>query len=154
MREKKQAERPETVEEMLKRLGFKSLKETLQKPIFLINFGAVKNMQAVVDEAFDEITKAKQGWYWQKVVDCLNENTNANVKLESIKTMYKRAKKNGRVRNRSDRAHASIRLNDASSLTPFGHETAASVACKRSENILVMCAKIYIFKSLKKAGDK
>ncbi|EEW1147394.1 TPA: hypothetical protein NU512_004554 [Escherichia coli] len=93
MREKKQAERPETVEEMLKRLGFKSLKETLQKPIFLINFGAVKNMQSVVDEAFDEITKAKQGWYWQKVVDCLNENTNANVKLESIKTMYKRAKK-------------------------------------------------------------
>lgn len=93
MREKKQAERPETVEEMLKRLGFKSLKETLQKPIFLINFGAVKNMQAVVDEAFDEITEAKQGWYWQKVVDCLNENTNANVKLESIKTLYKRAKK-------------------------------------------------------------
>lgn len=90
---KKQTEKPETVEEMLKRLGFKSLKETLQKPIFLINFGAVKNMQSVVDEAFDEITKAKQGWYWQKVVDCLNENTNANVKLESIKTMYKRAKK-------------------------------------------------------------
>ncbi|HDQ1628205.1 hypothetical protein ACRW5O_25065 [Escherichia coli] len=93
MREKKQAERPETVEEMLKRLGFKSLKETLQKTIFLINFGAVKNMQAVVDEAFDEITEAKNGWYWQRVVDCLNENTNANVKLESIKTMYKRAKK-------------------------------------------------------------
>ncbi|EPE9635754.1 hypothetical protein GRW79_27840 [Escherichia coli] len=93
MREKKQAERPETVEEMLKRLGFKSLKETLQKTIFLINFGAVKNMQAVVDEAFDEITEAKNGWYWQRVVDCLNENTNGNVKLESIKTMYKRAKK-------------------------------------------------------------
>lgn len=50
-------------------------------------------MQAVVNEAFDEITEAKQGWYWQKVVDCLNENTSANVKLESIKTMYKRAKK-------------------------------------------------------------
>jgi len=93
MREKKQAERPETVEEMLKRLGFKTLKETLQKTIFLINLGAVKNMQAVVDESFDEITKAKQGWYWQKVVDCLNENTNASVKIESIKTMYKRAKK-------------------------------------------------------------
>ena len=48
MREKKEAERPETVEEMLTRLGFKTLKETLQKPIVLINFGAVKNMQAVV----------------------------------------------------------------------------------------------------------
>jgi len=93
MREKKQIERPETVEEMIKRLGFKTLKESLQKTIFLINFGAVKNMQAVVDEAFDEITKAKNGWYWQKIIDCLNENTNANVKLESIKTMYKRAKK-------------------------------------------------------------
>jgi len=93
MREKKQTERPETVEEMIKRLGFKTLKESLQKTIFLINFGAVKNMQAVVDEAFNEITEAKNGWYWQKVVDCLNENTNANVKLESIKTMYKRAKK-------------------------------------------------------------
>jgi len=87
--EKKQ----ETVEEMIKRLGLKTLKESLQKTIFLINFGAVRNMQTVVDEAFDEITKAKQGWYWQKVVDCLNENTTANVKLESIKTMYKRAKK-------------------------------------------------------------
>ena len=74
-------------------IGFKNLKETFQKPIFLINFGAVKNMQAVVNEALDEITEAKQGWYWQKVVDCLNENTSANVKLESIKTMYKRAKK-------------------------------------------------------------
>jgi len=83
----------ETTEEMIKRLGFKTLKESLQKTIFLINFGAVKNMQAVVDEAFDEITKAKNGWYWHKVVDCLNENTAANVKLESIKTMYKRAKK-------------------------------------------------------------
>ena len=43
-------------------------------------------MQAVVDE----ITKAKNGWYWHKVVNCLNENTNADVKLEAIKTMYKR----------------------------------------------------------------
>lgn len=53
MSEKKQTERPETVEEMIKRLGFKTLKESLQKTIFLINFGAVKKMQAVVNEAFD-----------------------------------------------------------------------------------------------------
>lgn len=83
----------ETAEEMIKRLGLKTLKESLKKTIFLINFGAVKNMQAVVDEAFDEITEAKNGWYWHKVVKCLNENTNANVKLESIKSQYKRAKK-------------------------------------------------------------
>lgn len=93
MGQKKQIEKPETVEEIIKRLGLKTLKESLQKTIFLINFGAVKNMQAVVDEAFDEITKAKSGWYWHKVVDCLNENTSANIKLESIKSQYKRAKK-------------------------------------------------------------
>lgn len=93
MGQKKQSGKPETIEEIIKRLGLKTLKESLQKTIFLINFDAVKSMQAVVDEAFDEITKAKNDWYWHKVVDCLNENTSANVKLESIKTMYKRVKK-------------------------------------------------------------
>jgi len=34
----------ETAEEMIKRLGFKTLKQSLHKTIFLINFGAIKTM--------------------------------------------------------------------------------------------------------------
>lgn len=89
--------KPETAEEIIQRLGLKTLKQSLPKTIFLINFGAVKNMQAVIDEAFDEITQAKKSWYWWQVVDCLNKNTNGTVTVESIKTMYKRAKKKREV---------------------------------------------------------
>ena len=92
--EKKELERLEKhIADVIRQSGIKPLRESLNKTIFLLSFCGLKSMQKVFDEAFDEITKAKQGWYWQKVVDCLNENTNANVKLESIKTMYKRAKK-------------------------------------------------------------
>lgn len=83
----------ESTEEIIKRLGLKTLEQSLKKTLFLINFGAMKNMQAVVDEAFDEITKAKQHWYWRRIVDCINQNTSATTTVESIKTMYKRARK-------------------------------------------------------------
>jgi len=56
----------ETGEEIILRMGLKTLRQSLNTTIFLINFGALKNMQAVFNEAFDEITKAKNGWYWKK----------------------------------------------------------------------------------------
>ncbi|HED3891839.1 TPA: hypothetical protein R4229_004301 [Morganella morganii] len=83
----------ETGEEIILRMGLKTLRQSLKTTIFLINFGALKNMQAVFNEAFDEITKAKDGWYWRKITDCLNEHTGSELSVLTVKTMYKRAKK-------------------------------------------------------------
>lgn len=83
----------EKAEEIIARMGLKTLRQSLNTTIFLINFGALKNMQAVFNEAFDEITKAKDGWYWRKITDCLNEHTGSELSVLTVKTMYKRAKK-------------------------------------------------------------
>ena len=83
----------ETGEEIILRMGLKTLRQSLNTTIFLINFGALKNMQAVFNEAFDEITKAKNGWYWKKITDCINEHTGTDLSVLTVKTMYKRAKR-------------------------------------------------------------
>ncbi|MEQ4627570.1 hypothetical protein [Providencia manganoxydans] len=85
--------RQETTDEIIKRLGLKTLKESLNKTIFLLSFGGLKSMQKVFDEAFDEITEARKYRSWQRIIDCLNEHTTHNLSVLTVKTMYKRAKK-------------------------------------------------------------
>ena len=85
--------RQETTDEIIKRLGLKTLKESLNKTIFLLSFGGLKSMQKVFDEAFDEITEARKHRSWQRITDCLNEHTTNNLSVLTVKTMYKRAKK-------------------------------------------------------------
>ncbi|EMO4653416.1 hypothetical protein RJO63_004905, partial [Enterobacter hormaechei] len=81
------------ITETLHSLGLKTTKESLNKTIFLLNFGSLKSHQAVFDEAFSEITEAKQWRSWQAITDCLNEHTNAAMTVMTVRTMYKRAKK-------------------------------------------------------------
>ncbi|EPH2169427.1 hypothetical protein M0J28_003901 [Proteus mirabilis] len=85
--------RQETTDEIIKRLGLKTLKESLNKTIFLLTFGGLKSMQKVFDEAFDEITEARKYRSWQRITDCLNENTHYELTILTVKTMYKRSKK-------------------------------------------------------------
>ncbi|HCE8950735.1 MULTISPECIES: hypothetical protein [Enterobacterales] len=85
--------RQETTDEIIKRLGLKTLKESLNKTIFLLSFGGFKSMQKVFDETFDEITEARKYRSWQRITDCLNEQTTHNLSVLTVKTMYKRAKK-------------------------------------------------------------
>ena len=46
--------------ETLHSFGLKTTKESLNKTIFLLNFGSLKSHQTVFDEAFGEITEAKR----------------------------------------------------------------------------------------------
>ncbi|MDG5443033.1 hypothetical protein QAC88_13790 [Staphylococcus aureus] len=85
--------RQETTDEIIKRLGLKTLKESLNKTIFLLSFGGLKSMQKVFDETFDEITEARKYRSWQRITDCLNEHTTLDLSMLTVKTMYKRAKK-------------------------------------------------------------
>lgn len=85
--------RQETTDEIIKRLGLKTLKESLNKTIFLLSFGGLKSMQKVFDETFDEITEARKYRSWQRITDCLNEHTPLDLSMLTVKTMYKRAKK-------------------------------------------------------------
>ncbi|MDC9782989.1 hypothetical protein PSG03_17705, partial [Proteus mirabilis] len=73
--------------------GIKPVRESLNKTILLLAFGGLKSMQKLFDEAFDEITEARKYRTWQRITDCLNENTPCNLTLLTVKTMYKRAKK-------------------------------------------------------------
>ncbi len=79
--------------EFLRSIGLKTTKESLNKTIFLLNFGSLKSHQAVFDEALGEITEAKRSRSWQVITDCLNEHTNAAMTVMTVRTMYKRAKK-------------------------------------------------------------
>ena len=79
--------------ETLHSFGLKTTKESLNKTIFLLNFGSLKSHQTVFDEAFGEITEAKRSRSWQAITDCLNEHTNAAMTVMTVRTMYKRAKK-------------------------------------------------------------
>lgn len=78
--------------ETLHSLGLKTTKESLNKTIFLLNFGSLKSHQAVFDEAFNEIAEAKQRRSWQVITECLNENTNTKMTVMTVRTMFKRAK--------------------------------------------------------------
>jgi len=81
-----------TITETLHSLGLKTTKESLNKTIFLLNFGSLKSHQAVFDEAFNEIAEAKQHRSWQVITNCLNENTNAEMTVMTVRTMFKRRK--------------------------------------------------------------
>ncbi|MEY2345591.1 hypothetical protein I3679_023320 (plasmid) [Proteus mirabilis] len=85
--------RQETTDEIIKRLGLKTLKESLNKTIFLLSFGGFKKYAKGFDETFDEITEARKYRSWQRITDCLNEQTTHNLSVLTVKTMYKRAKK-------------------------------------------------------------
>ena len=78
--------------ETLHSFGLKTTKESLNKTIFLLNFGSLKSHQAVFDESFNEIAEAKQQRSWQVITNCLNENTNAEMTVMTVRTMFKRAK--------------------------------------------------------------
>lgn len=94
------------ITETLHNLGLKTTKESLNKTIFLLNFGSLKSHQAVFDEAFSEITEAKQWRSWQAITDCLNEHTNAAMTVMTVRTMYKRAKKKSLEPGKAKTAHA------------------------------------------------
>ncbi|EIZ0656953.1 hypothetical protein MO990_004779, partial [Salmonella enterica subsp. enterica serovar Typhimurium] len=85
-------EMEKTITETLHSLGLKTTKESLNKTIFLLKFGSLKSHQAVFDEAFNEIAEAKQQRSWQVITNCLNENTNAEMTVMTVRTMFKRAK--------------------------------------------------------------
>lgn len=92
--EKKELERLEKhIADAIRQSGIKPLRESLNKTIFLLSFGGLKSMQKVFDEAFDEITEARKYRSWQRITDCLNENTPCNLTVLTVKTMYKRSKK-------------------------------------------------------------
>lgn len=92
--EKKELERLEKhIADVIRQSGIKSLRESLNKTIFLLSFCGLKSMQKVFDEAFDEITEARKYRSWQRITDCLNENTPCNLTVLTVKTMYKRSKK-------------------------------------------------------------
>ena len=93
MEQKTNKKMEKIITETLHSLGLKTTKESLNKTIFLLNFGSLKSHQAVFDEAFSEITEAKQWRSWQAITDCLNEHTNAAMTVMTVRTMYKRAKK-------------------------------------------------------------
>lgn len=99
-------EQPSEWTKTLHNLGLKTTKESLNKTIFLLNFGALKSHQAVFDEAFSEITEAKQWRSWQAITDCLNEHTNAAMTVMTVRTMYKRAKKKSLEPGKAKTAHA------------------------------------------------
>ena len=97
-----------TITETLHSLGLKTTKESLNKTIFLLNFGSLKSHQAVFDEAFNEIAEAKQQRSWQVITNCLNENTNAEMTVMTVRTMFKRAKaKSAQVSNSVNVHHIS-----------------------------------------------
>ena len=92
--EKKESEKLEKhIADVIRQSGIKSLRESLNKTIFLLSFCGLKSMQKVFDEAFDEITEARKYRSWQRITDCLNENTPCNLTVLTVKTMYKRSKK-------------------------------------------------------------
>ncbi|MQI08771.1 hypothetical protein EI057_23530 [Escherichia coli] len=91
--QKNMRDNKKTITETLHSLGLKTTKESLNKTIFLLNFGSLKSHQRVFDEAFGEITEAKRSRSWQAITDCLNEHTNAAMTVMTVRTMYKRAKK-------------------------------------------------------------
>ncbi|MEQ5571110.1 hypothetical protein ABN334_25065 [Escherichia coli] len=92
--EKKELERLEKhIADIIRQSEIKPLRESLNKTIFLLSFGGLKSMQKDFDEAFDEITEARKYRSWQRITDCLNENTPCNRTILTVKTMYKRAKK-------------------------------------------------------------
>lgn len=92
--EKKELDKLEKhITDVIKQLGIKPIKESLNKTIFLMSFGGLKSMQKVFDEAFDEITEARKYRSWQRITDCLNEYTDHDLSVLTVKTMYKRAKK-------------------------------------------------------------
>lgn len=92
--EKKESEKLEKhIADVIRQSGIKSLRESLNKTIFLLSFCGLKSMQKVFDEAFDEITEARKYRSWQRITDCLNENTTLDLSVLTVKTMYKRAKK-------------------------------------------------------------
>jgi len=92
--EKKESEKLEKhIADVIRQSGIKSLRESLNKTIFLLSFCGLKSMQKVFDEAFDEITEARKYRSWQRITDCLNENTPCNMTVLTVKTMYKRSKK-------------------------------------------------------------
>ena len=106
-----------TITETLHSLGLKTTKESLNKTIFLLNFGSLKSHQAVFDEAFNEIAEAKQQRSWQVITNCLNENTNAEMTVMTVRTMFKRAKaKSAQVSNSVNVHHISRVGYSASSL--------------------------------------
>ncbi len=72
MEQKTNKKMEKLITETLHSLGLKTTKESLNKTIFLLNFGSLKSHQAVFDEAFSEITEAKQWRSWQAITDCLN----------------------------------------------------------------------------------
>jgi len=89
MEQKTNKKMEKIITETLHSLGLKTTKESLNKTIFLLNFGSLKSHQAVFDEAFSEITEAKQWRSWQAITDCLNEHTNAAMTVMTVRTMYK-----------------------------------------------------------------
>ena len=92
--EKKELQRLEKhIADVIRQSGIKPVRESLNKTIFLLTFGGLKSMQKVFDEAFDEITEARKYRSWQRITDCLNENTPCNLTVLTVKTMYKRSKK-------------------------------------------------------------
>ncbi|WP_202044445.1 hypothetical protein [Citrobacter sp. RHBSTW-00104] len=68
------------ITETLHSLGLKTTKESLNKTIFLLNFGSLKSHQAVFDEAFSEITEAKQWRSWQAIRGPLGKRKFSYVK--------------------------------------------------------------------------
>jgi hypothetical protein len=92
MEQKTNKKMEKIITETLHSLGLKTTKESLNKTIFLLNFGSLKSHQAVFDEAFNEIAEAKQRRSWQVITECLNENTNTKMTVMTVRTMFKRAK--------------------------------------------------------------
>ena len=92
MEQKTNKKMEKIITETLHSLGLKTTKESLNKTIFLLNFGSLKSHQAVFDEAFNEIAEAKQRRSWQVITERLNENTNTKMTVMTVRTMFKRAK--------------------------------------------------------------